>query len=131
MPLILGFWIGKIMARPEKTDAEKLSKTIAFRITAMDYLAYQKKFLASGLSQSEFFRKHVLTNSTQVVARSKNADRAIFLLLKASNNLNQLAHRANTDHLTGKLSESTYTSILSQLSQLNNHMSHQADEVLK
>jgi len=119
------------MARPEKTDAEKLSKTIAFRITAMDYLAYQKKFLASGLSQSEFFRKHVLTNSTQVVARSKNADRAIFLLLKASNNLNQLAHRANTDHLTGKLSESTYTSILSQLSQLNNHMSHQADEVLK
>lgn len=119
------------MARPEKTDAEKLSKTMAFRIAEMDYLAYQKKFLASGLTQSEFFRKHVLTNSTQVVARSKNSDRAILLLSKASNNLNQLAHRANADHLAGKLSEATYTAILSQLSLLNNYLSLQAEEVLK
>ncbi|MDP2770550.1 MAG: plasmid mobilization relaxosome protein MobC [Giesbergeria sp.] len=122
------------MARPVKSDDEKLSHTVAFRLTDGDFLAYKRKFSASGLTQSEFFREHVLTNTTQVVAKPKaSADtkRAVFLLQKASNNINQLAHRANADHLAGILSESSFLAILSQLDQLNSFMLEQTSETQK
>ena len=116
------------MARPSKSDDEKLNHTIAFRLTDGDFLNYKRKFSASGLKQSEFFREHVLNNTTQVVARpvtSTDARRAVFLLQKASNNLNQLAHRANAEHLTGALSEGTFSAIVGQLQQLNRFMLEQ------
>jgi hypothetical protein len=113
------------MGRPSKSDDEKLNHTVAFRLTDGDFLDYKRKFSASGFNQSEFFREHILTNTTQVVARpiaSANGRRAVFLLQKASNNLNQLAHRANAEHLTGVLSEDTFSAILIQLEQLNQFM---------
>lgn len=122
------------MARPVKSDDEKLSHTVAFRLTDGDFLAYKRKFSASGLTQSEFFRAHVLTNTTQVVAKpraSADTKRAVFLLQKASNNINQLAHRANADHLAGILSESSFLAILSQLDQLNSFMLEQTSETQK
>lgn len=122
------------MARPVKSDDEKLSHTVAFRLTDGDFLAYKRKFSASGLTQSEFFRAHVLTNTTQVVAKPKaSADtkRAVFLLQKASNNINQLAHRANADHLSGILSESSFLAILNQLDQLNSFLLEQTSETQK
>ncbi len=122
------------MARPVKSDDEKLNHTVAFRLTDGDFLNYKRKFSASGLTQSEFFREHVLTNTTQVVAKPKaSADtlRAVFLLQKASNNVNQLAHRANAEHLAGMLSESTFLAILSQLEQLNSFMLEQTSETQK
>lgn len=119
------------MARPVKSDEEKLNHTVAFRLTDGDFLRYQRKFSASGFNQSEFFREHVLCNTTQVVARpvaSVDTKRAVFLLQKASNNVNQLAHRANSEYLTGLVSEHTYLAILGQLQQLNNFMLEQAME---
>jgi len=119
------------MARPVKSEAEKLSHTIAFRLTDGDFLRYKWKFSASGFTQSEFFREHVLCNTTQVVARpvaSRDTKRAVFLLQKASNNLNQLAHRANSEYLTGLVSENTYEAILDQLQQLNTFMQLQTRE---
>lgn len=122
------------MARPPKSDHEKLSKTVAFRLTDVDFLSYRQKFSASGLSQSEFFREHVLTNTTEVIARpttSQDTKRAVFLLQKASNNINQLAHRANAEHLAGVLSEGTFLSIISQLEQLNRFMLEQTGATTK
>lgn len=119
------------MARPSKSDDEKLSHTVAFRLTDGDFLSYKRKFSASGLTQSEFFRAHVLTNTTQVIAKPKaSADtkRAVFLLQKASNNINQLAHRANSEHLAGVLSDTTFLAIVSQLDQLNQFMLEQTGE---
>jgi hypothetical protein len=119
------------MARPSKSDDEKLNHTIAFRLTDRDFVNYRTKFSASGLNQSEFFREHVLNNTTQVVARlavSTDARRAVFLLQKASNNVNQLAHRANAEHLSGALSEGTFSAIVVQLQQLNGFMLDQANE---
>lgn len=116
------------MARPMKSNDEKLNHTVAFRLTDGDFLDYKRKFSASGLNQSEFFREHVLTNTTQVVARrvvSADARRAVFLLQKASNNVNQLAHRANSEHLAGVLSEGTVLAIVDQLRQLNRCMLEQ------
>lgn len=119
------------MARPSKSDDEKLSHTVAFRLTDGDFLRYKRKFSASGLTQSEFFRAHVLTNTTQVIAKPKaSADtkRAVFLLQKASNNINQLAHRANSEHLAGVLSDTTFLAIVSQLERLNQFMLVQTGE---
>jgi hypothetical protein len=122
------------MTRPSKSDNEKLNRTVAFRLTDGDFLGYKKKFSASGLKQSEFFREHVLSNTTQVVARpvaSADARRAVYLLQKASNNINQLAHRANSEYLAGVLSDTTFLSIVSQLEQLNQFMLEQASETMK
>jgi hypothetical protein len=122
------------MARPTKDESEKLKKTVAFRITEGDFLAYQKKFGASGLSQSEFFREYVLTNTTQVISRpvaSKDSKRAVFLLHKASNNINQLAHRANSENRAGFLDEGTFKSILEQLTRLNDFLISQTEESRK
>ncbi|WP_244254390.1 plasmid mobilization protein [Burkholderia vietnamiensis] len=108
------------MARPKKVSGG-LKKTVAFRLTEADHAAYKEKFEASGLSQSEFFRRYVLTNTTTVVARpraSADKQQMLFLFNKASNNLNQLAYRANSDHLAGTLTESVYVSILDTLQQL-------------
>ena len=106
------------MARPVKPDDEKLNHTVAFRLTDGDFLRYQRKFSASGFNQSEFFREHVLCNTTQVVARpvaSSDTKRAVFLLQKTSNNVNQLAHRVNSEYLTGQVSEHTYVATPSQV----------------
>lgn len=119
------------MARPEKSDEEKLSRTVAFRLTEGDHAAYQNKFRASGLTQSEFFRRYVLTNTTTVRAiqtkLAPEAKQAIFLLQKCSNNVNQLAHKANLAHREGKLAEPVLSDILDQLSQLTNFMLSQVE----
>lgn len=122
------------MARPTKDESEKLTKTVAFRLTEADFYAYKKKFKAYHGAQSEFFREYVLTNTTQVIARpvaSKDSKRAVFLLHKASNNINQLAHRANSENRAGFLSEGTFKSILEQLEQLNEFMLKQTEESRK
>lgn len=122
------------MARPTKSDDEKLNHTVAFRLIDGDFQNYKRKFSASGLTQSEFFREHVLANTTQVVAKPKASTdslRAVFLLQKASNNINQLAHRANAEHLAGILSEATFRAIVNQLEQLNQFMLEQTGETQK
>ena len=109
-----------------KSDAANLKKMVAFRLTERDFEAYRKKFVASGLSQSQFFRDHVLTNSTEVVAAkpgSLEAKKMLYLLAKISNNINQLAHRVNADHLERKASELTYSAILSNLEAITTHLS--------
>lgn len=119
---------GKDLAQPKR--GEGLRKTIAFRITPADYDAYRAKFEASGLSQSAFFREAVLANRTQVIARPKtSADKRqlLYLFNKASNNINQIAHRANADHQAGKIGESTYRQILAELQTLSAFMKGSID----
>lgn len=107
-----------------KKDAvakEKLTRPISFRLTAADHTAYLEKVEASGMKSSEFFRDCVLGNKTQVIARPKysaDKDRIIYLFNKASNNMNQLAHKANAAHLAGSVSEATYAGILADLQTL-------------
>jgi lysyl-tRNA synthetase class I len=94
-------------------------------LTTADYEEYREKFEASGLSQSEFFRRYVLTNATTVMARNGPAPdykNALRLLHAAGNNLNQIAHRMNSEHLEGKLKESSYSRILAELQMLRAFM---------
>ena len=53
---------------------------------------------------------------------SPERGRLLYLFNKASNNINQLAHRANADHLAGVISEATYTRILADLHGLAHYM---------
>ena len=113
------------------SNDEKLSRPVSFRLTESDYLAYKKKFAAAGVKQSQFFRESVLVNRTQVVARAPSpstAQRAVFLLAKASNNLNQLAYRANAAHLKGALTTDEFGVITEQLQLLNSFLSQQVSE---
>ena len=106
------------MSSKTKGEGEKLTRPVSFRLTAADHAAYLAKVEASGLKPSEFFRECVLQNRTQIVARqtvSKDWGRLAYLFNKASNNINQLAHRANADHLAGITTEETYTRILAEL----------------
>ena len=92
------------MARPKK-HGDGPSKPVSFRLSEADFLAYQAKCAEAGLTPSDFFRECVLTNRTQIVARPKasgDTRRLLYLFNKAGNNMNQLAHRANADHLAAQ-----------------------------
>jgi hypothetical protein len=106
------------MARSRKEAAEALARRIAFRVTEDDYRSYLEKVAASGMHASEFFRQCLLTNRTQIVARkpaSADRKRALYVMNKASNNLNQLAHAVNTERMLERVSEETFLCALDSL----------------
>jgi len=113
------------MPRAKSNGGKGLGKPIAFRLSRADRAVYLEKVAASGLTQSEFFRQAVLTNRTQVIARPKASDdrkRLLYVFNKTSNNLNQIAHRANSEHVRGKLSEATYEQMLDQLQMISRYL---------
>ena len=108
-----------------KADSSKLTRLVSFRLTDADHKAYLEKVEASGLKPSTFFRDCVLTNKTHIIARPKSSlekSRLLYLFNKASNNINQLAHRANSEHKGGSLSDGTYREILDALDDLSRDM---------
>jgi hypothetical protein len=103
--------------RPNKAG-NALGKPVSTRLTEDQWRVFADKVQRSGLSPSEFLRDCVLTNRTQIVARppaSVERKRIMFVVNKAGNNLNQLAHVANSLQLSGKLSESTCVALLDEL----------------
>lgn len=95
--------------------------------------ALARKVAASGMTKSEFLRECVLTNRTQIVARapaSPDRKRALFVLNKAGNNLNQIAHVLNAARLDRSANGQTYESALDALEQievlLKAHLRHVA-----
>ena len=109
------------MVAKAKTDEEKLGKTISFRVIEHVYADFENQRKAANMTKSELFRDYIAQNKVQVIARpapSRDAKRAVFLIQKTSNNINQLAHRANAEHLAGVLSEETFLAISNQLGQI-------------
>lgn len=109
------------MAFTAMADEEKKSRTISFRVTDDVYSEFEHQCNTSNISKSELFRDYIAKNKLQVTARpvmSRDAKRAVFLIQKASNNINQLAHRANAEHRAGVLSEQTFLDINTQLSRI-------------
>jgi len=118
--------------RRTKPDDGGLTRSIAFRVTQEVFEAYIAKVHASGISRSKFFRDAVLSNRTTVIARpraSGDKQRLLYLVNKASNNLNQVAHRAHTDHGSGSLDEAAYREILATLQQIACSLKSAADHV--
>jgi len=112
------------MARPKK-HGDGPSKPVSFRLPESVHLEYEKKCTDAGMSLSDFFRDCILTNRTQIVAKPKaSADhrRLLYLFNKTSNNMNQLAHRANADHQAGKVTPATYEAILDNLELMTRYL---------
>lgn len=108
------------------------SRSFAFRLENDSQTAVlEKKIARSGLTTSEFLRKLCVEEEVEIVAASPHKARAVFLLNKASNNLNQLAHQANSAHLAGKLNQSTLSLITSELQELNEFLRAQVNEASK
>lgn len=118
------------MAFAAMADEEKKSRTISFRVTDDVYAEFEHQCSTSNISKSELFRDYITKNKLQVIARpgmSRDAKRAVFLVQKASNNINQLAHRANAEHRAGVLSEQTFLAISNQLGQIATMLQDSAD----
>lgn len=100
-------------------------KPIAFRLPADAELDFRSKAAAAGMTLADFLRECVLKNRTQIVVRkpvSQDHRMMLYAVNKAGNNLNQLAHAANTAKLTGKASEGTYLAILDHLQWIEQFM---------
>jgi hypothetical protein len=96
------------MARPKKTEGVELEKRVGFRLSAADYEAFMAKVAESGLPCSEFMRKAVLENRTEIVVLAPETRDLVFQFAKIGNNLNQLAKRIHEDHAGGRLDQARY-----------------------
>lgn len=118
------------MARPKKPDSEKLTRTVAWRVTEAVKAEMDQQYAKSGLTQSEFLRELLQCKKATIVAKprpSADLKQLVFLFNKASNNINQLAHRANAAHLDGTENEQTYAGILAALQLLNEQLKRGID----
>lgn len=108
----------------DKENSAKLTERVAFRLTKGDYDFYKSKVTQSGLNPSEYFRVAVLTNTTQILNKQHSQDKKhlIYLMNKTSNNINQLAHRINADHLTGFINDGNYIRLLNALERISDHL---------
>lgn len=108
------------------------SRSFSFRLENDAQTAVlEKKIARSGLCTSEFLRKLCVDEEVEIVAASPHKARAVFLLQKASNNLNQLAHRANSAHRAGKLEQQILSLVAAELQKLNKFLLSQVQEASK
>ncbi len=84
--------------RPPKTDDEKRSETVRFRITLRQMTALRNKAKKSRLTLSEYARN--MTLNGKVTAPATPEELALIAeLTREKNNLNQLAKAANARRL--------------------------------
>ncbi|WP_188012747.1 plasmid mobilization protein [Photobacterium damselae] len=93
---------------------------ITFRITEQEYEELSGKLKKSNLSASEFIRNRLFLDEYYVLARetkesSPDKKKLIHFYNKASNNINQIAHVANTCKLYGSLNNTVINDINRQL----------------
>lgn len=121
---------GENMARPKKQDSEKLTHTIAWRVTEAVKDRLDGDYRKSGKTQSDFLRdllEHQKATIVAQVAPSKDLRQLVFLFNKASNNINQIAHRANAAELEGTADGNTYRGILAALDVIVSEMKRGID----
>lgn len=106
------------MPRPLK-EAEKLSAQVTFRVQGKDAEEFLDKVKKSGLSRSEYGRRAVIRHETEIIAvepkLSEPQRELLFVVKKASNNINQLAHKVNAAHLENRVDDKLYADTLSSL----------------
>lgn len=113
------------MKKPSTKNKSLLTKRFNCRFDDQTFNELEEKVKASGLSKSEFIRDYVLKNKTQVVARppmTEDKKRVHFILNKTSNNINQLAKSAHIAHISGKVSDDTFSGILKELEHITQLM---------
>lgn len=108
---------------PKKSESRiNYGPVFSFRLTNEVGQATKTKIKDSGLTASEFFRQAVILNKSEIVQKriqTQDQKRGLFLLAKLSNNVNQIAHRVNSElKINRQLSVSTVESVLAALHEL-------------
>lgn len=98
------------MAKKPKKDC-----VVSFRMTEDQYALHEQIIKDSDIKPSQYFRELMLNKKPIFKAATKDHERMLFLMNKASNNLNQLAHQVNTAHRRGIISEKIYIQWLNNL----------------
>lgn len=121
------------MAARKKSLSRDGSGTRIYSFRLPDHVAdaWDDNIARSGMNKSEFMRTAVIDNETVVhgdasANKKKRAVRtpsnvnpdikkANFLLAQASNNINQIAHRLNSDHASGLVTPALYAEMINEL----------------
>lgn len=112
------------MARP-KSDKPKLTKIVSARLTDEQNEDFLKRLKLSGLKESEYIRRAILGDETTIIAapvQSETDRRQLFVISKASNNLNQLAHVMNTARLQGAIDRELCIDLLAKLDRISRYL---------
>lgn len=92
---------------------------IIFRVTETEKKAFQAKVATANTTESGLLRERILNDEYYIVAREPKASvdkkKLTMLYNKSSNNLNQLAHQANSHNLKGTLNDKLFEQILVSL----------------
>ncbi len=103
-------------------ETDKKSIVVAFRLSEEEFKPFADILADSSMSKSEFFREVFLARNISLTLERKASPeygRLLFLMNKASNNINQIAKRINIDYKAGLVSESRYSKIINELISLN------------
>lgn len=90
--------------RPSKTNAEKRSVTVRFRVTPCQYEILQRKAKENGHTLSEYARNMAL-NGKVIAAISPERLALVAELTREKNNLNQIAKAQNAAGASAKADE--------------------------
>ncbi|ENG8827670.1 hypothetical protein ABVL22_004275 [Salmonella enterica] len=99
------------------------STVVSFRLSEDEFKPYAKILEGSTLSRSEFFRSVFLQHKFVFTLKEKptpDFKKCVFYYNKASNNLNQLAHRVNSAHQSGIVNENLFFRLLNALIDIRN-----------
>lgn len=103
-------------------ETNKKSIVVAFRLSEEEFKPFADLLADSTMSKSDFFREVFLARNINITLERKASPeygRLLFLMNKASNNINQIAKRINIDYKAGLVSESRYSKIINELISLN------------
>jgi hypothetical protein len=94
------------------------SIVVSTRLNEHEFAEMQLKLIGSNgkpMMKPAAFLKAAATGAVVTVIDAELEQYRVFIEKRASNNLNQIAKRLNTDHLAGKINNKTYEDVLSEL----------------
>ena len=115
----------------EKNIKENFDVRMNFRITASMSVELVHQLSAANFKKSEWFREALIKNKTKIVVRQRksiDATRILFLVNKASNNINQIAHNLNAGVKINTITPHAFEATLFELKALNDFLSTAAKD---
>lgn len=120
------------MGRPRR-GTEELTEGFSCRLAKSIGARLRAKITEANMTRSEFMREIVDNDDNKIIVAQQpvSADKRqmLYLINKTGNNINQIAHRVNSDHRRGVISQATYRQLLAQLSAVEQYMNEALDRV--
>ena len=88
------------------SKAKRETVLVSYRLDKNSHEVLNNRAAAAGISARRWIESAILANKTQIIARQKphpDLRALLFQVSRAGNNLNQIAHRLNSLHVSGAL----------------------------